>query len=257
MTGAAPIAVEESGRAGDPPVVLVHGSMDRMTGMAKLARRLAATCHVIRYDRRGYGRSVPHPGPFGIEAQVADLCSIVDGRRCVLVGHSYGGDVVLAFADRHPELVAALAVYEVPLSWQPWWPGTTAGAAATQGEPAAAAEGFMRRMIGDQLWERLPERTRAARRAEGPALIGELVDLRSREPWTPERIVCPVVAGCGELGEAHHRRGTAWIASVVPGATQVVLTGCRHGAHAGDPEQFAERLVRPALASVGWISDHG
>lgn len=246
----AAIATEESGTPGAPLVVLVHGSMDRMTGMAKLARRLATTCHVIRYDRRGYGRSAPHPGPFGIDDHVADLAAIVSGRRCTLVGHSYGGNVVLAFAERHPNLAAALAVYEVPLSWQPSWPGTTAGAVATSRDPASAAEGFMRRMIGDARWERLPERTRAARRAEGPALVGELLDLRARPPWTPERITCPVVAGWGELGQPHHRQGTAWLASAVRDGRPVELHGCRHGAHSADPDQFAERLVQPALAAA-------
>ncbi len=36
----------------------------------------------------------------------------------------------------------------------------------------AAAERFFRRMVGDSAWERLPEHTKAARRADGPALAG-------------------------------------------------------------------------------------
>jgi pimeloyl-ACP methyl ester carboxylesterase len=243
------IAVQRQGPENGPLVVLVHGSMDRMAGMAKLARRLATDCSVISYDRRGYGESVAHLGPFTMEYQVADLLALLDGRRCVLVGHSYGGNVVLAAADRHPELVAAIALYETPLSWLPWWPGTTAGAnaLATRGRPEEAAERFMRRMIGDQLWDRLPERTKAARRAEGPALVGELTDLRNHEPWSASRIECPVMAGRGELGQPHHAASTEWIAAAVRDATSVTLTGCRHGAHASDPDQFAERLVRPAI----------
>ncbi len=45
-----------------PLAVLIHGSMDRSAGMLKLSRRLDDTYHVLRYDRRGYGRSRPHPG---------------------------------------------------------------------------------------------------------------------------------------------------------------------------------------------------
>ncbi|MGD9702561.1 MAG: alpha/beta fold hydrolase [Acidimicrobiia bacterium] len=243
------LAIEQQGPEDGPLVVLVHGSMDRMAGMAKLARRLSGNCSVIRYDRRGYGESAAHLGPFTMEHQVADLLAIVADRRCVLVGHSYGGNVVLAAADRRPELVAAVAVYETPLSWLPWWPGTTAGAnaVATQGRPEDAAEAFMRRIIGDELWERLPERTKAARRAEGPALVGELTDLGTHAPWSASRIECAVIVGRGELGQAHHAASTQWIASEVRDGTKVTLTGCRHGAHASDPEQFAERLVRPAI----------
>ena len=101
--------------------------MDRSAGMLKLSRRLDEDFRVLRYDRRGYGRSFPHDGPFTMDAQVADLVGLLAGRRAVLVGHSYGGNVALATADHHPDLVAGVAVYETPLSWEPWWPGTTAG----------------------------------------------------------------------------------------------------------------------------------
>ena len=79
---------------------------------------------VLRYDRRGYGRSFPHDGPFAMDAQVADLVGLLDGRRAVLIGHSYGGNIALATADHHPDLVAGVAVYETPMSWEPWWPGS-------------------------------------------------------------------------------------------------------------------------------------
>ncbi len=89
-------------------------------------------------------------------------CSTVAAPWCSAT--RYGGNVALALADRHPELVRAVGVYESPLSWLDWWPGTTAGAdaLATRGDPAEAAERFMRRLIGDERWHRLPESTRRA-----------------------------------------------------------------------------------------------
>ena len=47
----------------------------------------------------------------------------------------------------------------------------------------------MRRLVGNKVWERLPERTRTARRSEGRVLVGELRDLRSGPPWQPDEIV--------------------------------------------------------------------
>ena len=195
-------------------IVLVHGSLDRSAGMTKLSRRLEDGFRVTRYDRRGYGRSMPHAGPFGIDAQVDDLVHVIASAPdapapCVVFGHSYGGNVALATAERHPELVAGVVVYETPLSWLPWWPGTTAGgdARAWEHDPAGAAERFMRRLIGDARWERLPEATREARRAEGVALVGELGDLGREAPWSRERITAPVLAMRGELGPAASRAG--------------------------------------------------
>jgi pimeloyl-ACP methyl ester carboxylesterase len=223
--------------------------MDRSTGMLKVARQLDEVAHVLRYDRRGYGRSSPHDGPFGMDEQVDDLVRLLAGRPAVLVGHSYGGNVALATAARHRELVRALSIYETPLSWEPWWPGTTAGAnaLATRGEPADAAESFMRRLVGDTRWEALPERTREQRRREGVAMVGELSDLRTRAPWHADEIGVTVLAGYGSNGRPHHRRAMEHVAQTVPGARAVELEGCAHDAPLAHPALYAERLVLPLL----------
>ena len=87
---------EEAGDPDAPLIVLVHGSMDRSAGLLKLSRRLDDRFRVLRYDRRGYGRSTPHDGPFGMDGQVDDLVDVLDGRPAVVFGHSYGGNVALA-----------------------------------------------------------------------------------------------------------------------------------------------------------------
>ena len=92
-----------------PVVALVHGAMDRSAAMVLLSRRLDEQYRVLRYDRRGYARSRDAGGPFTIDAHVADLVALLDGRRAVVFGHSYGGNVALALAERHPELVRAVA----------------------------------------------------------------------------------------------------------------------------------------------------
>lgn len=245
--------VEESGPPAAPLVVLVHGSMDRSAGFARVARRLEHL-RVVRYDRRGYGRSRPHDGPFGMDQQEADLLEVLAGRRGVVVGHSYGGNVALATAARHPESVRAVGTYESPLSWLDWWPTTSAGSRAAAdgaaGNPAEAAEQFLRRMLGNQRWERLPERTKRDRRAEGVALFGELRDLRDHPPWAPEDIHVPVVVGRGELSKAHQRSGPQWIAEHIPGAELIEFAGAHHGAHLSHPAEFAA-FVERTVARAG------
>ncbi|TFH20998.1 MAG: hypothetical protein E4H05_01065, partial [Acidimicrobiales bacterium] len=48
---------ESSGGLDLPTLVVVHGSMDRAAGLLRLSRRLDTQFRVVRYDRRGYGRS--------------------------------------------------------------------------------------------------------------------------------------------------------------------------------------------------------
>ena len=100
------LAVREQGPVDALLVVLVHGSMDRSSGMRRAARALADDFRVVIYDRRGYGRSVGVGPPFGVDEQVEDLVAVIDGRPAVVFGHSFGGDVALAAAERHPALGA-------------------------------------------------------------------------------------------------------------------------------------------------------
>ena len=243
-----------NGLPGAAHIVLIHGSLDRSGGMAKLSRRLEDRFRVSRYDRRGYGRSMPHAGPFGIEAQVDDLVRVIASASeapepCLVFGHSYGGNVALATAQRHPALVAAVVVYETPLSWLPWWPGSTAGgdARAWDHDPAGAAERFMRRLIGDARWERLPESTRQARRAEGPALLGELGDLTREAPWSPDGIASPVLAMRGELGPAHHEYGMGVLAGWFD-TPVVAIPGAHHFGPNTHPGEVAAVVTDFALS---------
>ena len=243
---------EEAGDPDAPLVVVIHGSMDRSAGMLKLSRLLDHDFRVLRYDRRGYGRSFPHPGPFTMKYQVDDLVDLLAGRRAVLVGHSYGGNVALTTAQHHPQLVAGVAVYETPLSWEPWWPGTTAGsiAVAEAGKPREAGERFLRRMLGDQRWDALPERSKEVRRAEGVAMVEELADLRRHQPWVAEHIEVPVITAFGSLGPPHHREGMTYAAGLL-NCPVVELPGCRHDAPLSHPDLFRELVVDPLLAMVG------
>lgn len=212
-----------TGVAGAPHVVLVHGSLDRSAGMLKLSRRLDGAYHVTRYDRRGYGRSTA-AGPFTVDQHVADLVEVIaatgeHGSPRIAVGHSFGGNVALALAARRPDLTAGVVVYESPLPWLDWWPNDgVGGRALALASTGDAAELFMRSLLGDERWERLPPATRAARRAEGEAMVAELRDARRAAPWSPEEIGVPVVAIHGEHGMASHARAMhllgEWLADV-------------------------------------------
>ena len=143
--GAASVWSERAGDPTLPAVFLIHGSMDRSAGLLRLSRRLDRTHAVVRFDRRGYGRSIDVGPPHTVEANVDDLERLLashgrDDRPVALFGHSFGGNIALAFTARRPELVSTVTVYETPMSWLSTWPGGTAGGAAMGAEtPAAAA----------------------------------------------------------------------------------------------------------------------
>lgn len=251
------VRVESAGNPAHPTIVLVHGTMDRSAGQLRLSRRLVDDHHVVRYDRRGYGRSHTVGPPFSVAAHTTDLLGVIfdhapSGRAELVVGHSFGGNVALAAAAQRPDLIRAVAVYETPLSWLDWWPGATAGGAAVAADDAAdAAEAFMRRLVGDAVWERLPGSTRAARRSEGVAMVDELTDLRRSAPWAAEAITMPVLALAGEHGRPHHRRGAPTLAEMIAGARSADLPGAGHGA----PNTHATELAGVLLAFLSSLDD--
>ncbi|HMK62456.1 MAG TPA: alpha/beta hydrolase [Acidimicrobiales bacterium] len=234
-------------RAGGLLVVLVHGSLARGTTFTRVVRRLD-DMHVLTYDRRGYGRS--RQMPLGVLADhVADLVSLVGEGPAVVVGHSYGGDVALGAALASPGRVIAVGAYEPPLSWLQWWPRRARSAA--DADPARFAEGFFRRMVGDDAWERVGDRTRSELEADGPALRTELTSLRSAgPPFDVRSMAIPAVFGRGSDSRWHHRRSVDELVATVPGARMVEITGAAHGAHLTHPAAFAD-FVRAAVPVDG------
>ena len=254
---------------GAPVVVFVHGAADRGAAFARVGRHLPDV-DLVRLDRRGYGRS-PGPVPDGdgaaiLAAQVADVAEIVGevvgghvaSVPVVVCGHSHGALIALGVALADPR-VAGVVAWEPPMPWASWWSsdsGTTAGAAARRaagaasGDPAGdAMESFLRRMLGDRRWETLPASVRAARRAEGPALLADLAAARAAATLNVAAVSVPVVLGMGGRTSARHRRAVAELASVLPTCEVVDVPGADHGAHFTHPAEVAGAVER-CLAMV-------
>lgn len=86
--------------------------------------RVAKTRMVVFYDQRGTGASkrIQAGAPQSMDAQVADLEAVrqtLKLEKVALVGDSYGGLVVMAYAAAHPGHVAKLVLSDSPgPSWK-------------------------------------------------------------------------------------------------------------------------------------------
>jgi pimeloyl-ACP methyl ester carboxylesterase len=231
-----------------PTVIFVHGSLDRSTSFMRTTRRLEDLAAVI-YDRRGYSRSRGlKPIATDIETHVDDLFDVISGRQVVVVGHSLGGLIALAAAQRDPDLVRAVGAFEAPLPWNDWWPNRSR--AFVTEDPGDFAQSFFERVAGAGSWARLGEKQRMARRADGPALVAELAAIRADRPLVDlERIRVPTFAGRGSKSLEHHRRAAGMVAETVPGAQLIEIEGAAHGAHLTHPDAFAT-MVRSVVAGA-------
>lgn len=239
--------VRQPGDGTGPPAVVVHGTMDRSSSFGRVARQLGETA-LVRYDRRGYGRSVD-AGVATLDEHVDDLVALLDEEPAALFGHSLGGVIALIAASRRPDLVTAVLSYETPTPWTEWWPARRRPAPRAAGDPADEAEQFMRRTVGDDIWERLPARTRADRRAEGGALRSDLAGMADgRAPFDPAAITVPVISATGDQTTWWHRRAAEELAASLPAGELEVVEGAGHGVHLTHPAATAD-LVRRVRAA--------
>jgi pimeloyl-ACP methyl ester carboxylesterase len=223
--------------------------MDRATSFTRLMARLR-DWSIVAYDRRGYAGSASTGPPATFDDQVDDLITVLAGEYAVAFGHSFGGDVVLAAAAEHPELIPAAVVWEPPQPWLPWWAESNSGRHLVAAlDPDERAEWFMRRMIGDRVWERLPAATRAQRRSEGPTLHAEITSLNVAPVFEPRSVRIPVIVGRGGRSSAHQRRAARELATTLPFGRLVEIAGAGHGAHLSHPTEVAA-LLRQVAASV-------
>jgi pimeloyl-ACP methyl ester carboxylesterase len=100
-----------------PPVVLCHGITATRRYVLHGSNALARAGYaVITYDARGHGESDPAPAGegYGYPRLVEDLERVVEAQvgdgTFFLGGHSMGAHTAIAYALRHPERLAGLAL---------------------------------------------------------------------------------------------------------------------------------------------------
>ncbi|HXW83644.1 MAG TPA: alpha/beta hydrolase [Candidatus Binataceae bacterium] len=107
---------------GAPPVVLVHGWTCNHTYFAPQREHLRKNHQVLSVDLRGHGQSdKPHQeySIAGFADDVAWMARELGLAKPVVMGHSMGGMITVALAQRHPELPAAIVVSDAPLVLPP------------------------------------------------------------------------------------------------------------------------------------------
>ncbi len=97
-------------------VVLVHGLASNCMTWEATASALSAAGHaVVSVDQRGHGRSSKPEGGYGFDDVTGDLHELIQQLgldRPIVAGQSWGGNVVLDFAARHPAAVSGIVLVD-------------------------------------------------------------------------------------------------------------------------------------------------
>jgi pimeloyl-ACP methyl ester carboxylesterase len=109
--------------SGAPAVVLESGIAASSLSWSHVQPLLAKFTRVVSYDRAGLAWSDPPPASPTLERITKTLASLLEKAQILppylLVGHSFGGLLIRAFAYERPDQVAGLVLVD-PVSTETW-----------------------------------------------------------------------------------------------------------------------------------------
>jgi pimeloyl-ACP methyl ester carboxylesterase len=111
------LQVREDGQREGTPLVMLHGFAGSMHWFTPLVERLRGDFRLIRIDLLGHGGSEKPDSGYSMEhqaEQVSRVLSALRVKQAVIVGHSMGGVVATAFAERYPASVKGLVLIDSP-----------------------------------------------------------------------------------------------------------------------------------------------
>ena len=243
------------------PLVLLHAGICDGRMWDGQFDALAAAHKVLRYDRRGFGKTTPGAAPFSHVGDLAGVLSHFHFGRATLIGCSQGAKIALDFTLERPESVDSMVLVAPAVSGY-----TYAAAPPPQYEEIdrADAAGDVERVneLELQIWVDGPRRTPFDVDRGVRALVREmnLVALTSSVGEETAsavgaagrlgKIEVPVLVVVGDLDTSQTLEAADALAGGIPGARLEVIKGTAHLPNMERPEEF-NRLVLDFLSGAG------
>lgn len=243
--------VEECG-AGSA-VILLHDGLLHSVLWDRMWPVLCSKYHVVRYDRRGYGKSEPAKAPFSPEDDLLRVMQHARIARATLVGCSSGTALATDFALAHPDEVEALfligpVVHGMRSSDYFLQRGNAASAPLANNDTRAAAENWARdpfQVAGDQPDAREKILHTLVANPQNFRVPGQF-ELRPSPPTVARlsEVQAPtlLIVGDGDIADVHAFAGA--LQAAVPVARREVWKGDGHLIPLEKPAELLERLQR-------------
>ena len=245
-----PINVEVEGPAGAPVLMLsnslgtdLHMWDDQMPEWSKHFR-------VVRYDRRGHGKSGTSPAPYSFDLFGRDILAILDALKIARMnwcGLSMGGMDGQWLGANAPDRVEKLVLANTNYYYPDKTPWADRIRAVHENGLASFVDTNMQRWFTKGFIERAPqaiERMKEAFLASNPegyaACVGAVRDIDFRASNT--RIAAPTLVIVGKQDPATPPQNGEDIAKAIKGAKLVTLDAA-HISNVEQPKAFAEAVL--------------
>lgn len=225
-----------------PRIVFVHGSAtDAATWSIQLAPRSTLKDHftLISYTRRSTG---------SVEDHADDAIGLAPA---LIVGSSFGAVVALEVLRRRPSGLRGGVLIEPPMAASDEAPAAPIAFLAefdrrvTEQSGPAAAEFFLRTVLGDVAYERIPDAFRERSKQRWAEIRADSAALIAYRPRYAElaSITTPVLLLGGDRSASYFRPTLEALRRALPDARLEIIRGAGHMLHAEAHRQFAELVT--------------
>ncbi|MFH8349141.1 alpha/beta fold hydrolase [Streptomyces sp. NPDC018045] len=250
-----PVTALDDGRG--PALLLVHGGGGSPANWDGVVRSLVGDFRVVRIARRIYLPGARVPPAYSMAVEAADILAIAGllDRPVLLAGYSSGAVAALEAAVRAPGPWAGLFLYDPPVPTR-----SPVGAEAARrareafaaGDPREAMRIHLRDIAGEsaELVDTLTTHPKAVAAFTAKAVAGfadiAAIDALGVGVDRFQRLDVPTTLVQGETSPAHLRERLGDLASALPNARIVTLTGQGHAAHLTAPGALAQAIREAA-----------
>jgi 3-oxoadipate enol-lactonase len=231
-----------------PPLLLCNSLGTTLEMWDSQVPALAAHFRLVRYDRRGHGRSPVPPGPYSIEDLGRDALALLDDlgiERASFCGLSIGGMVGMWLAAETPERVDRLVLCCTAPILPPRKQWLERAATVRARGVSAIVDATLDRWLTPTAPGSLRETFRAmllGTPAEGYAGCCEaLADLDLRDRLAA--IEAPTLVVTGAEDPVAPPEAGELLAASISAARHVTVAGARHIANAEQPAAFTQHLL--------------
>jgi len=257
-----------SNGSAEPPIVVLHGLASDHAGLFEVIAGLGDRA-IVAPDLPGHGQSLPLTHSHTVIAYadvVEELRAQLGADSIVLVGHSLGANIALAYAGLHPHRVKALGLLH-PVS-------TATGLSARLGRayyrigswlPQRLARGWILSRPAVRLGDRLtvttsdPSRRRAIIEQDyrtaamaSPRAIGEVYRSLLTTPfdYLASRVVAHTLIVTGSRDGFARPISVRALHDLIPGSTLAVIPDAGHLWPVEDPVAAAQLVTSTLLSSA-------
>ena len=257
----ASIYYELDGSPHDPALLLIHSGITQLRMWDPQIEALSQAHFVIRFDARGFGRTVAQPGPYSDRWDALSLLDHVGVDTVTAIGCSRGGMIAIELAVDAPGRTAGLVTIGSTPSGHPEVEETPHEHALY--ELVEAATGAEQLRLEADFWEVGPLRDPATldpafvatARELNVANLSHINEKRERIPLEPpayERlgeITVPTLVMVGEHDVSVVMPATKSLLARIPNAQEHRFAEVAHLPNVEQPEEFEAVLL-------AWLTEH-